>query len=100
MKTLYIVRHAKSSWEYQGVKDIDRPLKKRGINATIFEAEDRLGGRIYTKKKENFFLRHISLLRNNLVYRRNLYLRLIKLLKKLFFYYQSERIFLFYNLYS
>ena len=31
MKTLYIVRHAKSSWEYDGVKDIDRPLKKRGI---------------------------------------------------------------------
>ncbi len=31
MKTLYIVRHAKSSWEYEGVKDIDRPLKKRGI---------------------------------------------------------------------
>ncbi len=32
MKTIYIVRHAKSSWEYDGVKDIDRPLKKRGIN--------------------------------------------------------------------
>ena len=32
MKTLYIVRHAKSSWNYQGVKDIDRPLKERGIN--------------------------------------------------------------------
>lgn len=31
MKTLYIVRHAKSSWEYKGIKDIDRPLKKRGI---------------------------------------------------------------------
>lgn len=31
MKTLYIVRHAKSSWEYDGVADIDRPLKKRGI---------------------------------------------------------------------
>ena len=31
MKTLYIVRHAKSSWEYSGIKDIDRPLKKRGI---------------------------------------------------------------------
>ncbi len=31
MKTLYIVRHAKSSWEYEGIKDIDRPLKKRGI---------------------------------------------------------------------
>ncbi|WGH76775.1 histidine phosphatase family protein [Tenacibaculum tangerinum] len=32
MKTLYIVRHAKSSWEYDSVKDIDRPLKERGIN--------------------------------------------------------------------
>ena len=32
MKTIYIVRHAKSSWEYQGIKDMDRPLKKRGIN--------------------------------------------------------------------
>ena len=32
MKTIYIVRHAKSSWEYEGIKDIDRPLKKRGIN--------------------------------------------------------------------
>ncbi|WP_456462793.1 SixA phosphatase family protein [Lutibacter sp.] len=31
MKTLYIVRHAKSSWKYEGIKDIDRPLKKRGI---------------------------------------------------------------------
>ncbi len=31
MKTLYIVRHAKSSWDYEGIKDIDRPLKKRGI---------------------------------------------------------------------
>ena len=31
MKTLYIVRHAKSSWEYNGIEDIDRPLKKRGI---------------------------------------------------------------------
>ncbi|GGH01064.1 phosphohistidine phosphatase SixA [Polaribacter pacificus] len=32
MKTLYIVRHAKSSWEYKSVEDIDRPLKERGIN--------------------------------------------------------------------
>lgn len=31
MKTLYIVRHAKSSWEYKSIKDIDRPLKERGI---------------------------------------------------------------------
>lgn len=32
MKTIYIVRHAKSSWTYEGIADIDRPLKKRGIN--------------------------------------------------------------------
>ena len=32
MKTIYIVRHAKSSWKYEGVKDIDRPLKERGIH--------------------------------------------------------------------
>jgi len=36
MKTLYIVRHAKSSWNYEGIKDIDRPLKKRGINDAYF----------------------------------------------------------------
>ena len=32
MKTIYIVRHAKSSWKYEGIADVDRPLKKRGIN--------------------------------------------------------------------
>ena len=31
MKTLYIVRHAKSSWDYESIADIDRPLKERGI---------------------------------------------------------------------
>ncbi len=31
MKTLYIVRHAKSSWDYPKIEDIDRPLKQRGI---------------------------------------------------------------------
>jgi phosphohistidine phosphatase len=32
MKTLYIVRHAKSSWELEEIKDYDRPLTERGIN--------------------------------------------------------------------
>ncbi|MCF7790398.1 MAG: histidine phosphatase family protein [Victivallales bacterium] len=31
MKTLYIVRHAKSSWSNPGLDDIDRPLNKRGL---------------------------------------------------------------------
>ncbi|TPN88890.1 SixA phosphatase family protein [Aquimarina algicola] len=31
MKTLYIIRHAKSSWEFD-VSDEKRPLNKRGLN--------------------------------------------------------------------
>lgn len=31
MKKLYLVRHAKSSWDHDGVHDMDRPLKGRGI---------------------------------------------------------------------
>ena len=31
MKTLYLVRHAKSSWDFPELADIDRPLGKRGI---------------------------------------------------------------------
>ena len=30
MKTLWLVRHAKSSWGYDGLADIDRPLNERG----------------------------------------------------------------------
>lgn len=31
MKTLYLIRHAKSSWAIDGIADRDRPLKGRGI---------------------------------------------------------------------
>ncbi len=30
MKTLYLVRHAKSSWKYPKLDDFERPLNKRG----------------------------------------------------------------------
>jgi phosphohistidine phosphatase len=30
MKTLYLLRHAKSSWDNLGLDDIDRPLNERG----------------------------------------------------------------------
>jgi phosphohistidine phosphatase len=30
-KQLFIVRHAKSSWDYEDISDIDRPLSIRGI---------------------------------------------------------------------
>lgn len=35
MKTLYIVRHGKSSWEEAGLEDHDRPLRKKGEKRTI-----------------------------------------------------------------
>lgn len=33
MKTLYLLRHAKSSWDDPGLDDFDRPLAKRGREA-------------------------------------------------------------------
>lgn len=30
-KTLHIIRHGKSTWEYEKVADIDRPLSERGV---------------------------------------------------------------------
>ncbi len=32
MKTLVLIRHAKSSWKNDKLKDMERPLKKRGLN--------------------------------------------------------------------
>ena len=31
LRRLYIIRHAKSSWDHPGLEDIDRPLASRGI---------------------------------------------------------------------
>ena len=36
MKTLYLVRHAKSSWAIEDIADKDRPLKGRGIRDAHF----------------------------------------------------------------
>ncbi len=32
MKTVLLMRHAKSSWKHEDIEDIDRPLSKRGKN--------------------------------------------------------------------
>jgi phosphohistidine phosphatase len=40
-KKLYVVRHAKSSWDYENISDIDRPLKLRGIR-NAYEMSRRL----------------------------------------------------------
>ena len=36
MKTLYLVRHAKSSWKQPELSDFERPLNKRGKNDAPF----------------------------------------------------------------
>lgn len=36
MKTLYLLRHAKSSWDDTTLSDLDRPLNARGLNAAPF----------------------------------------------------------------
>ncbi|MEZ5043831.1 MAG: histidine phosphatase family protein [Saprospiraceae bacterium] len=38
MKTVFLVRHAKSSWDHMGIDDIDRPLNERGLRDAPFMA--------------------------------------------------------------
>ena len=44
MKTLYVVRHAKSSWEDPSLSDFDRPLNKRG-----YQNAPEMGNRLSIK---------------------------------------------------
>lgn len=39
MKTIYLIRHAKSSWENPGLRDKDRPLNSRGRRDAPFMAK-------------------------------------------------------------
>ena len=39
MKHLHITRHGKSSWDYEDISDIDRPLNNRGINNSYMMAK-------------------------------------------------------------
>jgi phosphohistidine phosphatase len=43
-KTLHIARHAKSSWDFEDISDIDRPLNSRGVNSAYLMAR-RFAGR-------------------------------------------------------
>lgn len=45
MKTLFILRHAKSSWDNPDLSDFERPLNRRGLNAAKF-----IGELIYRRK--------------------------------------------------
>jgi phosphohistidine phosphatase len=44
MKTLFILRHAKSAWDNPDLSDFERPLNSRGLDAARF-----IGGLIYER---------------------------------------------------
>ena len=50
-RILYLLRHAKSSWKDDSVKDFDRPLKGRGR-----EAAEQLGQRLASEKLQDAVL--------------------------------------------
>ncbi len=54
IKILVITRHAKSSWDYDAIEDIDRPLKESGIRNAYLVAET------LSKKKINFDIVYTS----------------------------------------
>jgi len=52
MKNLYLLRHAKSSWDDFALKDFDRPLSTRGI-----QDADLMGNFFKSKRKERIYFR-------------------------------------------
>ncbi len=48
MRELYVMRHAKSSWEDPNLSDFERPLNKRGIKSAKIISE------FFVKKKYSF----------------------------------------------
>jgi len=40
MKTLYILRHAKSNWKFEQLSDHDRPLNKRGRSDALLMGQE------------------------------------------------------------
>ena len=43
MKTIYLLRHAKSSWDNESLSDFERPLNERGMNTAPFMGEVMTG---------------------------------------------------------
>ena len=57
MKTLLLLRHAKSAWNQLGLQDFDRPLATRGIKdlpvmSRVIEALESPPKRVYTSSAE------------------------------------------------
>ena len=50
MKTVFFIRHAKSSWEDPSLRDHDRPLNKRGLRDAPFMSKLLVGKGILADK--------------------------------------------------
>jgi phosphohistidine phosphatase len=50
IKTLVILRHGKSTWDYLSVTDVDRPLKENGINNTLLIASKLKENKIFPQR--------------------------------------------------
>ena len=84
MKTVYFIRHAKSSWENAGLSDIERPLNKRGLRDAPFMSKmlkgknaqpDKLitspANRAYTTA--TFFAKELNIPEQTIVVRKEIY---------------------------
>ena len=76
MKTLVLIRHAKSDWSHSGLNDFDRPLNQRGMNdaplmAKVIEEKGLKPDFILTSPAKralttaNFFAKHFELTDGN-----------------------------------
>ncbi|WP_034058344.1 SixA phosphatase family protein [Lacinutrix jangbogonensis] len=83
MKTLYLVRHAKSCWKNE-LPDFERPIKKRGINDSTlvsnhlkkkFTGVDKIvcSAANRTKLTADIFIKNLSLTHVNIEYLKALY---------------------------
>ncbi|HFC00338.1 MAG TPA: histidine phosphatase family protein [Phaeodactylibacter sp.] len=84
MKTVYFIRHAKSSWENAGLSDIERPLNKRGLRDAPFMSKMLKGKDVQAHKlitspanraytTATFFAKELNISEQNILVRKEIY---------------------------
>ena len=84
MKTVYFVRHAKSSWDDPSLRDLDRPLNPRGFRdapfmAKLLKAKMVVPGQIISSPAKRahttavYFAKELGLAPEDIMIRREIY---------------------------
>ncbi len=84
MKSLFLVRHAKSDWTYNGLPDVDRPLNERGYRDAHYMSKNLhekkyvpdaiiTSPAIRAVNTALIFARNLNYLENKLIINRGLY---------------------------